>query len=166
MVGEDWIIQIKKGFSKYKFVILILCIGVLLMTYPDRVINEQPVAEPTTDVKIQSKAEELESILGQIQGVGKVRVMISESAGAETIYQTDEDTSGTDEDPSVRRETVIISNGNKEQGLIRAVSPPVYLGAVVVCQGGGDPGVRLSVAQAVSSVTGIGSDRIAVLKMK
>ena len=165
MAGADWIIQLKNGFSKYKFVILILCIGVLLMTYPDRVKNEQPVAEPTTDVRIQSKAEELESILGQIQGVGKVRVMISELAGAETIYQTDEDTSGTD-GHSVRRETVIISNGNKEQGLIRSVSPPVYLGAVVVCQGGGDPAVRLSVVQAVSSVTGIGSDRVAVLKMK
>jgi len=36
----------------------------------------------------------------------------------------------------------------------------------VVCQGADDPAVRLAVSQAVSSVTGISTDRISVLKMK
>jgi len=61
---------------------------------------------------------------------------------------------------------VIISSGSGEQGLIQTVTPPVYLGAIVVCQGGADPSVRLAVTQAVSVITGIGTDRITVLKMK
>jgi len=40
------------------------------------------------------------------------------------------------------------------------------MGAVIVCQGADDPQVRLSIVDAVSKVTGLGSDKISVLKMK
>lgn len=39
-------------------------------------------------------------------------------------------------------------------------------GVVVVCAGADSPQVRLSVTEAVMSYTGLGSDRITVLKMK
>jgi len=39
-------------------------------------------------------------------------------------------------------------------------------GAVVVCSGGNLPGARLSVTNAVSAYTGLGSDKITVMKMK
>lgn len=39
-------------------------------------------------------------------------------------------------------------------------------GAVVVCAGAASPQVRLDVTKAVMSYTGLGSDRITVLKMK
>lgn len=165
----DWLklgTAVKDGLSRYKFVLLILCVGILLMTVPGK------THEPDTDQASgqnqppQDTVSELTEILGQIYGVGKVRVMLTEAVGAQTVYQTDEDRSQNGESSSVRVETVLISSGGTEQGLIRTVTPPVYLGAVVVCQGGGDPAVRLAVTQAVSVVTGIGTDRITVLKMK
>lgn len=55
-------------------------------------------------------------------------------------------------------------------GAIRGVGDARVLlsreGAVVVCAGGGDAGVRLEVTRAVSAYTGLGSDRITVIKMK
>lgn len=39
-------------------------------------------------------------------------------------------------------------------------------GAVIVCRGAGDPGVRLNVTNAVAAYTGLGSDKITVMKMK
>ena len=42
----------------------------------------------------------------------------------------------------------------------------VYQGAVVVCQGAGDSGVHLAVVQAVSVLTGLGSDKITVVQWK
>ena len=93
--------------------------------------------------------------------------MLTEAAGSETIYQTDEDRSETSDAQNIRVETVIVSGSERtETGLVRTVVPPVYLGAIIVCQGGDSPAVRLSVAEAVSNVTGIGTDRITVLKMK
>ena len=39
---------------------------------------------------------------------------------------------------------------------------PQFRGALVVCAGGDDPGVRLQVIRAVSALTGLGSDCITV----
>ena len=41
-----------------------------------------------------------------------------------------------------------------------------YLGAVVVCDGADSATVRLRIMQAVSALTGLGSDKISVIKMK
>lgn len=160
-------VKFKEVFSKYKYVLLVLVLGMFLMAMPERKaqVSQQttptPVSHPTT------KTEELEAILGQIEGVGKVRVMLTEAAGAETIYQTDEDRSTASDNENVRIETVIITDSSRgEAGLVRTVTPPTYLGAIIVCQGGGSSTVRLSVVDAVSDVTGISTDRITVLKMK
>ena len=40
-----------------------------------------------------------------------------------------------------------------------------FSGAVVVCTGGGDPGVQLRITRAVQAFTALGSDRIIVQKM-
>ena len=41
-----------------------------------------------------------------------------------------------------------------------------YCGAVIVAEGGEDPTVALALTRAVSAVTGLGADRITVMKMK
>lgn len=159
--------KLKEYFGKYKYVLLILTVGILLMSLPER---EQQVASkeiPVTASPPATKAEELEEILGQISGVGKVRVMLTEAEGAQTVYQTDEDRSRTSDSENLRLQTVIVSGSDREErGLVRSITPPVYLGAIIVCQGGDSPAVKLSIVEAVSNVTGISSDRITVLKMK
>ena len=102
----------------------------------------------------------------QIQGAGKVEVMLTVAFGEKTIYQTDEHISGG-ENVSTRVETVIVTGADRSQnGLIQQINPPVYLGAIVVCQGADRSVVRLAIVEAVSKVTGLGADRISVLKMK
>ena len=99
--------------------------------------------------------------------MGKVRVLLTVSQGERTIYVYDEDTSDTPDSANSRREAVVITDGSRAQsGLVSQVLPPVYLGAVVVCQGGDLPGVRLAVVEAVSAATGLTADKISVLKMK
>jgi stage III sporulation protein AG len=79
------------------------------------------------------------------------------------VYQTDSDSSGD----SSRLDTVIITDGDRAQnGLIQQVLPATYLGAIIVCEGGDRAEVRLAIAEAVSHFTGLGMDRISVLKMK
>ena len=166
----DWMSvteKIRTLAGKYKFVLLILLAGILLMSLPEA--REEPIKPdaPLPETGSRSKSEELEEILSQIDGVGKVRVMLTEAAGSETIYQTDEDRNQSSDAEDLRVETVIISGSDRtEKGLVRTIVPPVYLGAIIVCQGGDSPVVRLSVIQAVSNVTGIGTDRITVVKMK
>lgn len=158
--------RIQTWFKQYRYVILVVALGVLLMVIPTKsdTGNQVELTEPQPITA--SVNEELEEILSQIHGVGKVRVMITEATGAETIYQTDSDRSESGDAVSNREDTVVVSARDSETGLIRTVTPPTYLGAIIVCQGGENPAVRLAVSQAVSAVTGISTDRITVLKMK
>ena len=62
---------------------------------------------------------------------------------------------------------MILTDGSRaQQALVEQVIPPVYLGAVVLCQGAGSAAVRLSVVEAVSRATGLSTNQIVVLKMK
>jgi uncharacterized protein with ATP-grasp and redox domains len=111
--------------------------------------------------------EQLEEILSQVAGAGRVKVLLTVEEGAWTRYQTDSDTQNAGDSRSVRVDTVIVTDRERAQsGLVTQVNPPVYLGAVVVCQGAESAAVRLAITEAVSDATGLTSDKISVLKMK
>lgn len=163
----DWKLikkQITGWGGKYKYVAAILLLGILLMNLP---ANDTQSTEPEqTAAEEVTISQQLEQILAAMEGVGRVEVLITEESGVETVYQTDlDETDGTDS-ATRRVKTVILSAGSSDDALVRRVIPASYRGAIVVCDGGGNPAVSLSVIQAVSKVTGISTDRIAVLKMK
>ena len=154
--------------KKYKYVALILLIGIVLMTLPT---NKEKKVEDTNIVASTTKTisfeQHLAEVFQQINGVGKAKVLLTESSGEEIIYQTDTNTSASENSSSNQISTVIISGADRaEAGLIQQVIPPKYLGAVVICQGADSPAVRLAITDALSKITGLGSDRISVLKMK
>ena len=151
-------------FQKYKFVLLVVAVGIAFMLIPDFIpqSNTQETIEAEPE-RMEGMEVRLQKILTNIKGAGRVEVMLTEASGQETVYQTDTELSG---DRS-NHDTVIVSNADRtELGLIMQINPPIYLGAVVVCDGADDAKVRLSVTEAVSNATGLGADKISVLKMK
>ena len=83
------------------------------------------------------------------------------------MYQTDQERDNADGSQSIRIETVIVNDKDRNQkGLIQQILAPEYRGAIVVCQGADDATVRLAIIEAVADATGLGTDRISVLKMK
>ena len=146
--------------KKYQYVLLVVLVGVVLMLIPQSPRESQTVMQTEEAVKPDLQMQ-LAAILGQISGVGRVEVLLTEAAGADTVYQVDIRQNQANAD------TVIITDRNREEtGLVKQIFPPVYRGAVVVCQGADSAGVRLNVVDAVKSVTGLSSDCITVLKMK
>ena len=149
--------------KKYRFAVLFLLIGLLLMAIPEKSTTETPTVQAEPVQTSEDLEESLSQILSRIQGAGKVEVLLTESRGKETLYQTNDQTS----QDSSREDTVLISGTERqEEGLVRQVNPPVYQGAIVVCQGGDKPTVKLAIVEAVMSVTGLSSNAITVLKMK
>ena len=160
--------HLKEHGKKYRFPALILLLGILLMTLPTK---EKKAAEPVQtegpNISQTDLQGALEDILCLIQGAGKVRVLLTEAAGEQTLYQTDEDLQTNGESESIRQDTVLLTDSAREEaGLIRQIIPPVYQGAVILCQGADSAAVRLAIIQAVASATGLTSDKITVLKMK
>jgi len=158
--------ELSSALKKYKFAVLILLAGIGLMLLPTGQKSAEEAAAPQAQPETSAQ-EALEEILGQIAGAGKVKVLLTEKSGAETVYQVNEDRTTGDSREEVRREAVLVSGGSREKaGLVRKVNGPTYQGAVVVCQGADSAAVRLAIAQAVKSATGLSADCISVLKMK
>ncbi|MBO5952655.1 MAG: hypothetical protein J6Q53_00795 [Oscillospiraceae bacterium] len=157
------------GFlKKYRYAALVLVIGVVLMLLPSGTTSKQPETNSTqTVMTVKDLQERLAVILSQVEGAGQVQVMLSEAAGEETLYQTNDDYSTGNDTATTRKDTVTVTDAQRnETGLVRQVNPPRYLGAVIVCQGAENPTVRLAIAEAVSKATGLGVDKISILKMK
>ena len=147
--------------KQYRYVVLLLMLGVLLMLLPKKQETE-PEAPVSVPESVDSLEEDLARILTRIRGAGRVEVLLTQAAGPETVYQSDREGAG-----DLRQETVILSGADKGQyGLIQRIDPPVYLGAVVVCQGADRAAVRLAIVEAVANATGLSADKISVLKMK
>lgn len=160
--------KIMDFIKKYRYVILVLVIGIVLMLLPGKgKDNQAATITEQTKTEFQDATEELKQILSQIDGAGKVQVLLTKRTGERTVYQTDQDTDTSEEGQSIRLETVIVTNSDRaEQGLIQQIMAPEYQGAIVVCQGADRDAVRLAIVEAVADVTGLGTDRISVLKMK
>ena len=159
--------KLKACLSRYRYVWIVLLVGILLMLIPsqnpdtpkDTVMQAMEVGLPLE--------EQLANILAKVSGAGEVKVMLSLAAGEETLYQTDVDQQTQTDSTSSKRNTVTVTDSQRnESGLVRQVLPPAYMGAIIVCEGADAPSVRLAIIEAVSDVTGLGADKISVLKMK
>lgn len=152
--------KITQMLGKYKYAAAVLLLGVLLMLWPQEKQKEEvqaPVSE--TEVELSETQEELQRLIGQIEGAGRVEVMLSLQTGTEFEFQSDTDTD--------RTQTVFAQQTpNAKSPVIRKSYYPVYRGAVIVCEGADSAAVRLRIIDAVCSLTGLGSDKVSVIKMK
>lgn len=158
--------RMKDLAGKYKYVLIVILAGMTLMLLPfDK--EEKPVTVQQQTVSHPDMQEALELILTNIQGVGKVRVLLTQAQGERTIYVFDESRSGSSDSESQKSDAVILTDAERAQkGMVSQVIPPVYLGAIVVCEGGDQASVRLAVVEAVCDATGLSADKISVMKMK
>lgn len=167
--SEVW----KKIWSRYKYVMLVVLIGVALLLLPTG--KKQQAAETTTpaaDETQQSLSDteaQMEAILSKISGVGQLQLMLTVEASAEQQLAQDTELSYSGEtsapDSYTRKsQTVVVSGDSEDAPVVTRKIYPVYRGALVVCQGGGNPEVQLAVTKAVAALTGLSSDRITVIR--
>ena len=155
--------------GSYKYVLIVAAAGVLCLLWPDGSRTEEPAAYPASAVDLEEIQSQMEEILGTIQGVGELRLMLTADTGTqrELAGDTTLSYSGDTRSPadySRTTETVVISGGGEESAVVTREIYPTFRGALVVCQGAGDASVKLAVTQAVSALTGLGSDRISVIQ--
>ena len=96
-------------------------------------------------------------MLSDIQGAGKTRVVLTLKSGSQILAQNVERDGERSPPPPSRWDR----GGDGGGGAPLHSDAPVS-GALVVCPGGGDPAVQLRLLEAVSALTGLGSDRISI----
>lgn len=173
--------KLPKLLDRFKYPLAVLLLGVALLLWPARREGKAAAPEP---VPAASEPEEdggeayrlrmeqrLEALLSQVEGAGRVRVLLTLKTGPVSAYQTDvltqERPEGEGKSLSREEKTVILSRGSAydELAVVRTAYP-VFQGALVVAEGGGDPNVRLQLSTAVAALLDLGADQITVVKMK
>lgn len=160
--------SIPSFLKKYRYALIVLLVGFVLMLIPERSTKntEKAVTEQPELPSIESVEEQLSQLLSQMDGAGKVEVMLTEAKGEEIVYQADGRYASSADTSDHQTTTVILTdNDRNESGLVRQKNPPQYQGAIVLCQGADSPSIRLAITEAVAKVTGLGTDCIIVLKM-
>ena len=152
-------------WKKYKFVLLVVLVGIILMLLPvssqTKETEENKSQIPQESFDLAAMEQRMEEVLGKIDGVGKLRLMLTLQSG--TRLTLAEDTQ-RDQDRT-QRETVTLKRGSGNQEIVITNRfYPVYQGAVVVCQGADSSAVRLAITETVQALTGLPSDRIRVAK--
>jgi len=117
------------------------------------------LSEPVFSLSEQER--KLEEALSQISGAGKVKVVLTLKSSTERILASNEEIS----DSQSRVTYVTVQTGSGVQTVAVRYNYPVYQGALVVCQGAGNPAVRLQITEAVAALTGLTTDKITVTKM-
>lgn len=162
----DWLTQKRRlgeALKQYRYVALVILLGLILLWLPTESSTEIPVEEECTAETQIPLQEELTRLLSNVSGAGRVEVLLTQAKGEETLYQEDTRVS----DAESQQDTILITDSDRTQtGLIRQINPPVYQGAVILCQGADSPQVKLAMVEAVKCATGLTADCITVLKMK
>ena len=159
-----------EGLKKYRLAALAALLGIVLMLLPGGTAEAEPTAgSPDAEAFDRGAVqEEMENILRAIDGVGELRLMLTVDSGTkrELAQDTTAERSGS-EDMKRKSETVVVGTGGGTQEVVVTNRVyPRYVGALVVCEGGGSAGVRLAVTQAVSALTALPSDKIIIFGRK
>ena len=156
-------VQRWKGW-KYSYVLLIAAVGIVLLLLPtggrDSPKEDTPAQEEGTSFDLDAFEEKLERALSRIEGAGTVRVVLTLDGGSRQVLARNQERDGNGRDSNT---VVTVGKGSAAQEVVPLQTvAPEFRGALIVCSGGGNASVRLKLIEAVSAVTGLGSDRISV----
>lgn len=159
---------VRKLVAQYKYVLIVVIAGIVLLLWPSGEKRQTREASGTADLQesfdLNALEEKLSRTLSQVEGAGEVTVTLTVKNGMEQVLASNRSTSVTERGNSVEEETVLVGSGGDQKAVLLTQRYPTFQGALVVCQGGDDAQVRLQLAQAVSALTGLGTDRITVCK--
>lgn len=153
-IFENW----KGEMKRYQYVFLVIVVGVIFLLLPT---EEKSLEIPEESYDITAFEQHLAENLSLIQGAGRTSVVLTLRNDGEKIYAQDiqKESSGKSSNT-----TVTVGSGSSEQVIEIQQLYPQFQGALVVCEGGDNPNVQLKLTQAVSALTGLGSDCITVCK--
>ena len=140
MSGKQKTEGVRRIWDKYKFVALVALAGAVLLLWPGGDGKTAERASPQAAALVEAELQqEMEDILGRIQGVGEVQVLLTvESDGERQLAQDSElsysGSTAAPEDYSRSSQTVDRAD------------------------------VKLAVTEAVAALTGLSADRITVAK--
>lgn len=131
------------------------------------------------NVEYNTLETNLENILSRIEGVGKVKVLVTYSQSSQTIAMYNENSKNSSieekdsgggtritQETDTQKDIIYKEENGKKVPITQTVINPKVEGAIVTAQGANDANVKNNIIQAVEAVTGIATHKIQVFEMK
>ncbi len=129
-----------------RIMLVILIIGIIIIAISSGIPESSETGAEISEYR--GEEERLSEILSEIDGAGRVSVMISYVSTMEKDIAFDG-----------KNERAVTSGGDVM--VTREIYPEVK-GVIVIADGAGDPSVRQAIKEAVTAVTGAGANRVCV----
>ncbi len=162
-----------KFLQKYKYIAVVIAVGLFLLVLPQGEKKAEEKDGSIVEFELKSFEKRIEECLFECNGVGRCKVILSVESGPENVYEKDSRKSARENESGVMLESdsdikpSIVSEGSgRESPLVVKEIYPEFRGAVVICDGADRVDVQSSVVASVSALTGLGSDKISIIKMK
>ncbi|MBR5543428.1 MAG: hypothetical protein IKU65_04965 [Oscillospiraceae bacterium] len=160
--------------GKYKYVIIAVFAGLILMSFPGGSAKKTETTDTQRiEFDVGAFEKRIENALAQSAGIGRCKVMLSLDSSPESVYAKEarqsrkESESGVvKEDDSDMKPSIMSEGSGRQSPIVVKEIYPGFRGALVICDGADEPSIKACVIESVSSLTGLGSDKISVIKMK
>ncbi len=157
------ILQKMRSDKKLTALAAVLLAGLVLLAFSGG-SSEKTAKDAATDTaraRLERSMEtRLERLLQSVEGVGKVRVLVTVECMEQTVYARNETSA-----ENGRQSSEIVLTDSRRTALRESVSAPRVRGVAVSCAGGGSAKVRQEVASLVCAALGVSANRVYVSKL-
>lgn len=147
--------------------------------YAKTLAKEEELTSKGKDSKTDTLETNLESILSKIDGVGKVKVLVTYSQSSQTVAMYNENSKNSSieekdsgggtritQETDTKKDIIYKEENGKKVPITQTIINPKVEGAIVTAQGASDANVKNNIIQAVEAVTGVATHKIQVFEMR
>jgi stage III sporulation protein AG len=167
-------IGIKKALLLLTAVLFLIVLSIPHTDKGEEEAETMTEAEDTEEESVQELETRLVETLSAVEGVGKVKVMITLKSSKESVvnkdtpYEESEEKDGESTKKTVTNgeETVLIEeDGESVPYVVKELEPEIE-GVVVIAQGGANASIQQNITEAVTALFDVPVNKVKVLKME
>ncbi len=163
--------KLTERLKKDKKLLLITVLGIagmLLLLFSGGASDKQETKNTDYDIYTVEKniEDKLEELLENVEGVGKVRVMVTVDSLEERTFAVNTESESGENSYEYSDEYVIIEESGDTNGLTLKITAPVVRGVGITCEGAASNIVKQEIIRLVSAALGVPVNRIWVTIMK
>lgn len=163
---DQWLILILGGIL---LLVIAMPVGTKTKEEEETAVETEAVSRlEETRQYVEEMETRLEQTLSQVEGAGKVTVMLTVSSSSEEVVEKDRETSSentagdTGNKRSSTKESAVYT-GEEEPYITQELVPEIQ-GVAVIAQGGANPVVVANITEAVEALFGVETHKIKVMK--
>lgn len=154
--------------KKLRLLLLLFCAGLALLLLSGTGTEKKTAKKAQDTYELRAAVESalesrLTKLLASVEGVGRVKVLVTLDGLERFVYAQDASGGGASE--RTESEFVTVEENGAKTGLLLSVISPEVRGVAVSCEGGGSARVRQEVVNLVCAALGIGASRVYVSKL-